>query len=515
MDAELRCAWIFFVLLCKTNTLGETTGAAESLANHPAPIARHFLSCGLNSIDPLVVPTPDHPSPVPHMNGDRPRSGRIILPLLVVGAVILGGLAVKRAVNGNADISGNYRHWRVNLTTATLPVRREGPDPQDPDSYPPLTYAIYAPLGALPLWATATLWYGLNLGCSVYLWRSARYWLRSQRWMPEDVVMIGGRTILFGPDRILGLAVVAILPSWIGSLLLGQNTLLVMTLTWGAFQSVRRNYPWLAGGLLAFATTIKVLPAVFLLPFLMRRNYRVLLAFAITGLALLVGLGNLYFGPRTNFDFHYRWLHFAVQGPENRPPDPHDPNTLRGSLRYHNQSIETVLARVLMDVPIHNKAGALRVNLVNVSAGTWRRVCSVATGFCLILGLLSLYRSSQPNQTSTDKPAGPTVDEDASETSVETYAIVSMLQLFVSPVVWSHYYLWLFWPLLVVLVSAVRGRRSGFVIYLVWIAAMPLIAIPEVRAVGLHLWVTLAIYVWICWPLLTLQRRGDRVEVPG
>lgn len=447
------------------------------------------------------------------MNGEMPPSRRLIMPLLIVAAVVVGGLAIKRAVNGNADISGNYRHWRVNLTTATLPVRREGPDSQDPDSYPPLTYAIYAPLGALPLWATATLWYGLNLGCSVYLWRAARDWLRNAANVPSEYsVRVAGRSIPIGPDRILGLAIVAILPAWIGSVLLGQNTLLLMSLTWGAFQSARRNHPWVAGGLLAFATTLKVLPVLFLLPFLMQRNFRVVLAFSVTGLLLLLGLGCLYFGPRTNFDFHSRWLKFAIQGPENRPPDPHDPNTLRGSLRYHNQSIETVLARLLMDVPIHNKPGAPRVNVLNVSADNWRRISSGVTGICLILGLLALYRSTQ---TGSDNAAVGAVTENAGGISVEAYAIVSLLQLFVSPIVWSHYYLWLFWPLLAVLVTAARGRRSGYVIYMIWVAVLPLIGIPQVRAIGLHLWVTLALYLWLCWPFLTRQRRGGRVALPG
>ena len=94
-----------------------------------------------------------------------------------------------------------------------------------------------------------------------------------------------------------------------------------------------------------------------------------------------------------------------------------------------------------------------------------------------------------------------TMDAGSGETSIKTYAVLSLLQLFVSPIVWSHYYVWLFWPLLLILVSAWRGQRSGWVIYLAWLAAMPLMAIPQVRAVGLHLWLTIAIYLWLCWPL--------------
>lgn len=447
------------------------------------------------------------------MNGDatvNSRNRKLVIVFVAI-AVLVGVLAVKRAVNGNADLSGNYRLWRINLTEATLPVRREGPDPQDPDSYPPLSYALYAPFGALPLWAAATAWYVLNVGCSVYLWREARRWLRTEcETIPQASFDLWGRKVPVGPDLLLALAVVAVLPFWMGSLLLGQNTLLVMSLTWGAFQSVQRSHPWLAGWLLAVATTTKVLPVVFATPFLITRNSRVILACVVAGLMLLLGLGSLYFGPRTNYDFHLRWLQFATHGPENRPPDPHDPNTLRGSLRYHNQSIETVLARVLMAVPIHNKPGAELVNLANVSAATWRRTRSVGAGLCIILAIVVLVHNL-PGPASSATPTSGGLEP----TSVETYSILSLLQLFISPVVWSHYYTWLFWPLLLTLVSAVRGRRSGYLIYTAWLATLPFLAVPVARAVGIHLWLTLAIYVWICWPQLRLPARTGHENQAG
>ena len=429
--------------------------------------------------------------------------------MLIAVAILLGVLAVKRAINGNADLSGNYRLWRINLQQPTLPERREGTQPQDPDAYPPITYALFAPLGAMPLWATATLWYLMNVGCSVYLWREARHWLQTElathpqsaSYAPlSDGIWQIGR----GPQLVLNLAVLAILPSWIGSLLLGQNMLALMVLTWGGFQWARRKRPWLAGGLLSLATQIKVFPIVFLLPFIVTRNVRVILAFGISALLLVGGLGSLYFGPRTNVDFHRKWLKFAVQGPENRQPDPQDPNTLRGSLRYHNQAIEVVLARLMMDIPIHNRPQAPRVNVMKVSAATWRRTRGAATQLCIMLGLLALYGSVHR------KPV-PSSDGSTGATSVETYAILSLLQLFISPIVWSHYYIWLFWPMLWLLAETLRGRRGGGIIYLAWLMGMPFMAVPEVRAVGLHLWLTLVIFLWIAWPRLAevFGAKGD------
>jgi len=423
--------------------------------------------------------------------------------LLTAVAILLGGLSIKRAINGNSDFGGNYRHWRANLQKPTLPERREGLQAEDPDAYPPITYVLYAPLGALPLGAAAALWYLVNLGCSVYLWNEARLWVSSEfADLPEQAgipAANSGWLTRCGPQHLLNLAVLAILPAWIGSLLLGQNMLPLMALTWGAFQLARCQKPWRAGCLLALAATLKVFPVVFLLPFLLTRNYRVILAFAGTGLFLVGGVGSLYFGPHTNLDFHRKWLKFAVQGPENRAADPRDPNTLRGSLRYNNQSIEAVSARLLTDVPIHNQPGAPRVNLLNVPAATWRPIRSAATAVCLLLGLFTLYRSTQsrnlPGMTAvTNEP------ERRGETSVETYSIVSLLQLFISPIVWSHYYLWLFWPLLLLLVETRRGRSGGLAIFAAWLIGIPLMAVPELRAIGLHLWLTLAIFTWLSWP---------------
>ena len=451
------------------------------------------------------------------MDGPQPHrfQTRWTALILIAVALLLGGLAVRRAVNHNADFSGNHLNWQKNLQASFLPERRDGPEPQDPDAYPPITYALYAPLGALPLWAAATVWFLVNLGCSFYLWRGARNWLQIElathpQCATYTPVTAGIWQLTRGPQRILNLAVLAILPAWIGSLLLGQNMLPLMALTWGAFQLARNQRPWLAGGLLALATVLKVLPVVFLLPYVLTRNVRVVAAFTISGCLLVGGLGSLYFGPVTNREFHRKWLKFAVQGPENREPDPRDPNTLRGSLRYKNQSIEAVLARLMMDVPIHNQHQAPRVNFMHLSAATWRTTRSIVTAVCVMLGLFALYRYVRQTQLRTGSdvpaPAGP-----MGESSVEMLAILSLLQLLISPMVWSHYYVWLFWPWLWLQAETLCGRRGGGMIYVAWLIAMPLMAVPEVRAMGLHLWLTLALFLWICWPRLggSTQRRGS------
>lgn len=455
------------------------------------------------------------------------RIPRWLALVLVLVALLLGVLSVKRVVNHNADFNGNHRWWQANLQAPTLPERRAGADSQDPDSYPPITYALYAPLGALPLGVAATVWYVINLGCSIHLWRAARQWLKLQTRV--DQVLFTTDLVRYWrmePVLFLNLAVLAVVPCWIGCLLLGQNTLPIMTLTWAGYQAARRHRDWLAGALLALATTLKVLPFVFVLPFVMRVKLRVVTACAISGLLLVFGLGSLYFGPQTNWEFHQKWLQYAARGSENRPMDPRDPDTLRGSLRYHNQSIESVLARLMADIPIHNGRNAPRVNLCSASAGTWRLAQSATKAVCVLLGVLTLVSccrrwlhsglsdsvegESQSNALQPIQGIAQSTEVADAQTSVEIYSLMCLLQLFISPIVWSHYYLWLFWPLLWLLVSSYRGRRSGYVLFVLWLACLPLLSIPQARAVGTQLWLTLALYLWICWPHLSGILRGAR-----
>ncbi|MDB5391542.1 MAG: hypothetical protein JWM11_7188 [Planctomycetaceae bacterium] len=474
----------------------------------------------------------------------------MLVAALIVGSAIIGVLSVKRIVNGNADLSGNYRIWRANLSESTQPGRHLNADTgmQDPDSYPPITYALFAPLATVPLPLLAALWYVMNLACTVFLWQSLSVMLSelphpdskdlsarsTSGLIPSIDARPGGELSGEQSDytgcyvaarpgtaswisrsltdvRILKLASLAILPAWISTLLIGQHTLLQMSLVVAATRTdVRRVTGSLkAATLLALAIVMKILPVVFLLPYVIRRQFVVLLFTAVIGCGLVFGLGSLFFGIQKNCEFQSRWLQFAARGPENRPPDPRDPNTLRGSLRDKNQSIEAVLARLLMDIPIHQRdAAAPRVNLAAVEASAWRICSSGLVAMCLLIGILTLVRSHWVNMPRTLSETGhleheptPAVDSlKRLDSDLGRLAILSLIQLFISPVVWSHYYVWLVLPLAFVLSEVRLGRRNGIGIYAVWLVLIPTLGFERCRAVGVQLWVNLAIYAWICWP---------------
>lgn len=473
---------------------------------------------------------------------DPPTSrSRWIHVALLIGVVIVGVLSVKRITNGNGDLNGNYRLWRANLSEPTQPGRHMSVESgwQDVDPYPPITYAMFATFARLQLRPLAVLWYAMNVACTVYLWRSLSILLESAdvagaavSHLPTNSIssqqaevkpIANDRVARFLTNsRISQLAALAVLPSWLGSVLIGQHTLLQMTLVVAAFRTDIRTLGGSvkAGTFLVLATAMKVLPVVFLLSFLSRGRFRVLASFLVMGSCLVFGLGSLFFGAEKNWEFHVRWLKFAAQSPDNRPPDPRDAGTVRGSLRDKNQAIESVLARLFMDLPIHTRhADAPRINLLSVTPSTWRIMSSSLLLISISIGFVAAFRCQYEQN-----PLGWNRPEDGIQNHLEAnalsrlrsplgqLAILSPMQLFISPVIWSHYYLWLFLPLAYLLFEARHGRLSGIFIYCLWVLLIPALAEEHCRAVGPQLWMTLVIYAWICSPAIRslLRWRNSR-----
>ena len=434
-------------------------------------------------------------------NGGRLRAAgaRKLLPWLLMAVVIgLGWVTVRRTVSGSSDLRGFYKIWRANLVEPTLPVRLHGAVEQDPDPYPPTSYVLFAPLGALPVWGVGLFWYGLNLGCTWGVWRLTRSLLR----LPP------------GHSRSLWWAALAVAPFWVGNLLRGQNAPLLMLLTLASFWLAERGRSFWSGSLIAVATLIKVIPAAFLLPYVVRRDSRALAGFAATLAVLVLGAASLFFGPRTNYDFHVRWWSYVTHQTDG-PPDPLAPDTTRGSTRSNNQSLEAVLARLMLPIPVTPRRDTPQINIVTVEAATWRTLRTIGlVGFAL-LACVAAVGSRWMNRNRSDTGAYQAADD---------LALLCPLILIISPIVWSHYYCWMFFPLAYLLER--RGELAGrglprSALFGLWLAAVPLFAWTLARTWGVSLWVTSLVFLGIAAPALraawrTACRRRDQdtAEIP-
>jgi len=144
-----------------------------------------------------------------------------------------------------------------------------------PYLYPPFLAIALEPLTLLPCATAGVAWYYFNIA----LWAIATLIMAdlfARRW----------------PNRRLEATTAAVIISLcvlngMYGLTLGQIHLVVLLGIVSALWLMDQDHPWLAGGVLAVITVIKILPALLILYYLARGRYRVVGGAALVGLALL------------------------------------------------------------------------------------------------------------------------------------------------------------------------------------------------------------------------------------
>lgn len=136
--------------------------------------------------------------------------------------------------------------------------------------YPPLLAQLLMPLAALDnITIAINVWFGVNIALlfgTLYL--LTRY--TPQTWA-----------------KWIWLAPVLFIPFW-QAFYLGQVTIIMLALLAWTWVAIQEDRPLLAGALLALAVWIKVFPAMLVLYFLYKRQWRLISSVIVTGLLLLV-----------------------------------------------------------------------------------------------------------------------------------------------------------------------------------------------------------------------------------
>lgn len=274
-----------------------------------------------------------------------------------------------------------------------------------PFTYPPLSAVVFGPLALVSLPVA-----------SVAITVTTLLLLVLSTWI------VLTRLEVFGGARRWWLAagLVALAVWWLepiqANFSFGQINVILMTLV--IADCVPRRTPWPRGLLLGLAIALKLTPAVFLLYFVLRRDVRAVL----TALASFVAATLLAFAlaPRDSWEYWTATVH----------------NTGRiGDATYQTNQ---------------NAAGALaRLGLGN---GThflvWTAVCLAV--LALTVWAVRRVLAARP--------------EDAPEAAL-ALVCVALFGLVVSPVSWSHHWVWVLPTLLVTLVLAYRHRDP-------WLAAI-------------------------------------------
>ncbi|MCP9276450.1 glycosyltransferase 87 family protein [Mycolicibacterium arenosum] len=324
-----------------------------------------------------------------------------------------------------------------------------------PFTYPPLAAVAFAPFALLSLPAAS-----IAITVTTLLLLLASTWIVltrlrvAQRWPLPDGA--GWRRASLAA-AIVALAVLYFEPVQ-ANFEFGQINVVLMTLV--IADCVPRKTPWPRGLLLGLAMALKLTPAVFLLYFLLRRDTRTLITAVVSAaVATLVGMA---FAWRDSLQY---WTETV-----------HDTDRI-GTVSFNtNQNIAGWLARL-------GVAEGPRFVL-------WTIACFAVLGLTVWAGRRVL-KADQP---------------------MLALICVALFGLVVSPVSWSHHWVWALPAVLVTAVIAYRQRSAALgvvsAIGVVLMVVMPYALLPEHEESAAPVWRQLIGGPYLWWALATIAVTG-------
>lgn len=273
---------------------------------------------------------------------------------------------------------------------------------------------------------------------------------------------------------------------------LGQPNLVLLLFMLAGFWLIARGRPWLAGGSFALATAIKVFP-VAVLPYLLWRRHWKASAGMIGFLVVLVLLLPAPIrGYQRNVDELRTWFHEMVGSSSEKGFGQRDEQ----NWSWVNQSVIAMTHRLVrpinyyQDEPYRTPA---YMNLVDVDYKTANWI--VLGVSCLLgLGFLALM---------------PARSRMTPRSTAEEIGILFCLMTIASPLARQYYFIWLFFPMTVLMHRASfdpRPRiRSGMWAVLAVAGALMLLSLPVfpkmLQALGNNLAATLIMAAGLGWQM--------------
>ncbi|AHH94697.1 glycosyltransferase 87 family protein [Kutzneria albida] len=331
----------------------------------------------------------------PRWTGLARLGGGLAWSLTLIGILVL---MVGLNANGMIDLQV-YRTgglaWVEGLPLYAKDFPGDLPGPRLPFTYPPIAAVLFGSLALMPLWlAKALVTTGSFLALTGTLLAATARLAR-----PAEPVLVLGALA----------AVVAMLLEPVRSTLdFGQINMLLMVLVAADCLAVRNR--WLRGTLVGLAAAIKLTPAVFILYFLVRRDWRA----AVNTLAsfVLFGLLGLVLAPKDTMNY---WFDALL-----------DPGRVGGLAYASNQSLRGVLHRI--NPP------------AMVESGLWALLSVAVVG----IAVLAAHRAVKAGNDAAALVA------------------IAVAGLLVSPVSWSHHWVWAAPALLVLAWALWRARAWKF-----------------------------------------------------
>lgn len=407
------------------------------------------------------------------------------LSLLAVVLVTAAAFSAGRSLRMRFDFSHFYLDAAYVWQHGELNPDLDGPDRDARRQLPfylPVVSLALSPLAAGGPVIAALLWSAAQVFCLFYCLRVLARWYGGD-WRNAPWALIA--------------AVALALPAIINAAQFNQLTFIVLALVLAGVDRAERGRSAAGGALLAAAAVLKLLPAIFALWLVLRRDWRGAAAFAAAAVVLIVAPPLAVFGPQRTAEYHRQWWVHNVQGASLR-------GMVAEDLEEHfvdrrNQSIDSVLARLLWPEHPYRTADWT----VGLSAEACVRL-GWAIKLVIVAGLIAAVLRSGRAAGLERRGVGAEL------------MLLGMLVL--SPLLRQYYLLWAL-PALAALCSLagsadVRARLTGRAGVAVWLAGMILWTWPAARLAGAHLLMLLAMGVLLAAATWSASGRGDAAPAP-
>jgi hypothetical protein len=224
------------------------------------------------------------------------RARRIFYAFLALCIIILGVVTVYRAAFNSierTDYTVYVAAGRALLDHQDIYLAENGRGWRY--VYPPPFAILLAPLARMPLGLGALLWYALTvaaIGASVAM----------------SAALLGGAPIRAKPHLVYGLPLLGLATLLTSGIQRSQASPFMFFFMIAAFYFHLKNRPIAAGFSLACAALLKVFPIVLIAHFIIRRQWRAVLATAAALVLLGIVLPSLYWGWQFNLHQIARWI---------------------------------------------------------------------------------------------------------------------------------------------------------------------------------------------------------------
>lgn len=383
--------------------------------------------------------------------------------------------------------------------------------------YPPFFLLAFGPFWLLPYNVAAYLWYLLSLAeidLSVRFIRRVAAFPNEQRW-----------------PWVLVFFVVA--PYFVIILHYGNAHLLAVFLLFAACYLAFEQKPLLAGLSLALAISIKLVPALLLPYFALRKQWRLLASVAVF-LVAINWAPAIYFGFGKNTELLNTWFNHVVVSQEFHEVNGPINLSLKGQLRRYFSEVD-YSQRV--DGDVHYPS----INIASLSQSmidyAWRAISILA---CLaVFGLIVFNRRELRKRQASANETGSLADRASAKDEVgrnlfrEVYSLeiglLICLMLFVGPLTSKIYFVALLWPVasLATLAfnrAARQTRRAGrlLIVLAVVNSVLPLLPGHSLQrwllVLGVDFYVNLLLLLALAYVMFvegrSAQRRFGEQQMP-